>query len=143
MSHQSLPPQPTKTPPDTPPTPADAPQGHTTSMAGDGRVYVIHVALENSGMAGLVHLTHPLKFEQEMLDAMVAEVVAIVIDTRIVPRRKAGIKPFNDPSELVERNEELFEGDVKYFEAVMCDRHGFRVLRTGGARASLPPTVRV
>ncbi|MCL2641596.1 MAG: hypothetical protein FWD53_12170, partial [Phycisphaerales bacterium] len=114
--------------------------------------YLIKVKMGMSDLSALILLTHTDQFKQEHMDAMLTEAAKIVMETRITRRRKAfatGDKITNetDPAkaraDISKKNEEWFKADVALFEAVLCDKYGFLVLKANIATASIEPTAKL
>jgi len=124
-----------------------------TGTIDGGRItYLIKITMGSSNLSALTLLTHAEQFKQEIMDAMIAEATKVVMETRVVRRRKAfatgdRITKETDPTkikaDLIKKNEEWFKADVALFEAILCDKYGFLVLRANTALANIEPTAKL
>lgn len=125
----------------------------TATISEERITYLFKINLGHTGFASLTPLTHTTQFTQEQLDTMIAEAVKIVMDLRVIRRRKAiaegdfQITTERDPikarAEIAKKNEEWFSSDADLLEAVMCDKYGFLILKVNNISATLEPTARL
>jgi hypothetical protein len=155
--HVSLPPLTTDAPapkvsvsPMTPPRPA-APKAATLTDVSktDGvanfegiEFYLMKVSMEGSSFAGFTVMVHKDVFTEKQLQGMATEAAGEVLTHRIKKRRAILRENREYPPDVATFNSEAFRQDFEFFEAVMCDKFGFRVLRTSNFSASLEPTVK-
>lgn len=106
-------------------------------------VYCIQVGLRGSALNSLVFLIHREKFTEEQLRDMADRAAAKVLEVRIVPRR-SGLRLKDTSKEHLEKiNNDYFQTDMQFFEAVMADSFDFRVLKVGYAKTHLPTNIEV
>ena len=125
----------------------------TAKVSAERITYLVKIAMGTTGFSCLSLLTHAAQFDQTQLDAMLAEATKIVLDLRVTRRRKAiaggdfKLTEERDPAkariEIARKNEEWFKADVALFEAVLCDKYGFLILKANSAVAALEPTAKL
>lgn len=111
------------------------------TVAGN-RLYLVQVSLGEEGVTGWLHLLHAREIQPEQFDVMLEEAMEQVIKLRIVPRRQ-GLSQSRTPIENPTlKNEECFDQDLKFLEAVLCDRFGFKIMKPNErGPITMPPTV--
>jgi len=103
-------------------------------------VYVVLVAMDDRTQSAICTFVHYRLWTPAELQKKVKLAVETVVKTRMAPRRKTlKIKPDHD---IKQANDQFFRGDVKFFEATMCDRFDFRVIMPINTDTQLPRTIR-
>jgi hypothetical protein len=104
--------------------------------------YLMKVSMEGSSFAGFTILVHRELFTEKQLQGMASEAAAEVLTHRIKKRRAILRENREYPKDVASFNAEGFRQDVEFFEVVMCDKFGFRVLRTANCSGTLEPTIK-
>jgi len=109
---------------------------------GGYQVYMIQVAMLGSGYSGISVLAHTETFSQDRMNAMTVEAAAVVLEVRVMPRRKRLSENQVPIEDAKKSNMECFRDDTEFFESVMVDRFGFEKVQCGASRADLEPTIK-
>ncbi len=162
-SHSSLPSKPDAQPTQpglaAPGSPEEVPQ-RSYAHVNNVFTYLIHLSLDNSSNGGYVFLIHEQKFADEQLKDMCDEVTKVITEVRLPRAREQATatsrtsmfrdaehkKRVLETREMLanrpeEVNENQFADDVKFFEAAMCDKFNFRVLRYTVADITVEPLI--
>ena len=104
--------------------------------------YFIRLKMGGSTLGGFALLVHDQKFTEDELKVMCDDAAKITNEIRIVNRRKDMVANRVPIADVDACNEEFFGTDVNFFEAVMCDRYNFRIIRCATAIAEIEPTAK-
>jgi hypothetical protein len=128
--------------PDYPKTLADVSKTDGVANFDGIEFYLMKVSMEGSSFAGFTMLVHRQSFTEKQLQGMVTEAAAEVLTHRIKKRRAILRENREYPKDVPGFNAEGFRQDVEFFEVVMCDKFGFKVLRTANCSGTLEPTIK-
>jgi hypothetical protein len=107
----------------------------------DAYAYLVAVSLHDNGISGATTLLHKDQLSPEQLQAMADEAAKVVFETRVTKRRVALAKSQTRVPSSTKANEDYFEEDIKFFEAVMMDKFNFRKLICTAASTTMTPTI--
>jgi hypothetical protein len=114
------------------------------ALLGGFYTYVVKLGLRGDTLAGWVFLLHPTRFELDAFEAIITEVAAEVDRICVGPRRHSlalNRTPITAPDQM---NEDYFQSDVSRFEMLLCQKHGFKLLKAVHTPcAEIEPTIRV
>lgn len=127
-------------------TPARSQRGPTAPGVArnlDGHtIYLFKIALGESNCSGLLLLLHTRTIPTEELQAMVADVEQIVLQSRVVPRRKELAASRAEVPDVQKFSEDFFPADAQLFETIMVDKYEFLTVPATNVDARIEPTAK-